>query len=39
MPLFDGSVSCEYDHWWDFVRYYVSDPWFVQVYLSAEPRR
>lgn len=31
VPPFDWSVSYENDQWWDDARYYVSDPWFVQV--------
>jgi hypothetical protein len=31
MPSFDWSTAYENERWWDEVRYYVDDPWFVQV--------
>lgn len=30
-PRFDTAITYEHPHWWDEVRYYVNDPWFVQV--------
>jgi GNAT superfamily N-acetyltransferase len=30
-PPFDWSVAYENSHWWDEVRYYVDDPWFIRV--------
>ncbi len=36
VPPFDWSVSYENDQWWDDARYYVSDPWFVQVLENLE---
>lgn len=33
LPSFDWSVSYENDQWWSDVRYYyVTEPWFVQVF-------
>jgi hypothetical protein len=31
LPPFDWSIAYENERWWDEVRYYVDDPWFVQV--------
>jgi ribosomal protein S18 acetylase RimI-like enzyme len=31
MPPFDWSMAYKNERWWDEVRYYVDDPWFVQV--------
>lgn len=31
MPPFDWSMAYVNERWWDEVRYYVDDPWFVQV--------
>jgi hypothetical protein len=31
IPPFDWSVAYQNEQWWDDVRYYVDDPWFVQV--------
>jgi GNAT superfamily N-acetyltransferase len=31
MPPFDWSMAYVNARWWDEVRYYVDDPWFVQV--------
>lgn len=30
-PRFDTAIAYEHPHRWDEVRYYVNDPWFVQV--------
>ncbi|CQD24780.1 acetyltransferase, gnat family protein [Mycobacterium lentiflavum] len=30
-PPFDSSITYENEHWWDGVRYFVDDPWFVQL--------
>lgn len=31
LPPFDWAVVYENEQWWDKVRYYIGDPWFVQV--------
>lgn len=31
MPPFDWSMAYKNERWWDEVRCYVDDPWFVQV--------
>jgi len=31
MPPFDWEIPYENERWWDEVRYYADDPWFVQV--------
>ncbi|SEH79500.1 hypothetical protein SAMN04489835_4219 [Mycolicibacterium rutilum] len=31
MPPFDWEIAYTNERWWDEVRYYADDPWFVQV--------
>lgn len=35
MPAFDWDTSYENERWWDEVRHYVDDPWFVQVLVDG----
>jgi hypothetical protein len=35
IALSTRSMSYENERWWDEVRYYVDDPWFVQVVGTA----
>lgn len=31
LPRFDWTIDDENERWWDEVRSYVNEPWFVQV--------
>jgi GNAT superfamily N-acetyltransferase len=35
LPPFDWSIVYENERWWDEVRYYVDQPWFVQVLVDG----